>query len=104
MQAVGIMQQRKNTNHTIMWLMQCVSWEVPFRVHTKYPEGNFQVTRRMENENGLKIHHQLPNFVFLCSPSLRFLYQKSLWSRGEGSSIVFHLSFLTHSACQYDVT
>ena len=23
---------------------------------------------------------------------------------GEGNSIVFHLSFLTHSACQYDVT
>ena len=23
---------------------------------------------------------------------------------GEGKSIVFHLSFLTHSACQYDVT
>ena len=23
---------------------------------------------------------------------------------GEGYSIVFHLSFLTHSACQYDVT
>ena len=22
----------------------------------------------------------------------------------EGNSIVFHLSFLTHSACQYDVT
>ena len=24
-------------------------------------------------------------------------------ARGEGNSIVFHLSFLTHSACQYDV-
>ena len=24
--------------------------------------------------------------------------------RGEGNSIVLHLSFLTHSACQYDVT
>ena len=23
---------------------------------------------------------------------------------GEGNSIVFHVSFLTHSACQYDVT
>ena len=23
---------------------------------------------------------------------------------GEGNSIVFHLRFLTHSACQYDVT
>ena len=23
---------------------------------------------------------------------------------GEGNSIVFHLSFLTHTACQYDVT
>ena len=23
--------------------------------------------------------------------------------RGEGNSVVFHLSFLTHSACQYDV-
>ena len=23
---------------------------------------------------------------------------------GGGNSIVFHLSFLTHSACQYDVT
>ena len=23
---------------------------------------------------------------------------------GEGSSIVFHLSSLTHSSCQYDVT
>ena len=24
--------------------------------------------------------------------------------RGGGNSIVFHLSFLTHSACKYDVT
>ena len=24
--------------------------------------------------------------------------------QGEGNSVVFHLSFLTHSACQYDVT
>ena len=29
------------------------------------------------------------------------IYYKS-W--GEGNSVVFHQSFLTHSACQYDVT
>ena len=26
------------------------------------------------------------------------------WEVGGGNTIVFHLSFLTHSACQYDVT
>ena len=31
------------------------------------------------------------------------LYQGGGGGRG-GNTIVFHLSFLTHSACQYDVT
>ena len=46
--------------------------------------------------------------VMLCYSNYLFLFlffkKPGGWWRGEGNSIVFHLSFLTHSACQYDVT
>ena len=50
----------------------------------------------------LKKKNELFHIYVTSLPELDTMFVNS--RGGVGNSIVFHLSFLTHSACQYDVT
>ena len=74
----------------------CIVWQLLFQSATEHSR------RKLSTIYMLYTLKNLSNFP-LTSPWWPPLHKAQDKTR-EDNSIVFHLSFLTHSACQYDVT